>query len=105
MNVLPGDGPLRPDGAPGPVGAGRRVGFRPEAVRLGGTGAAATVERVDVVGEDAYAYLRLADGGAPVTARVPAAARPAAGDAARVAVRWADVHLFDAGTGHRVTPP
>jgi ABC-type sugar transport system ATPase subunit len=105
MNVLPGDGPLVPDGARGPVDPGHRIGFRPEAVRLGDTGALATVERVDVVGEDAYAYLRLADGGAPVTARVPASARPVAGAAARVAVGWADVHLFDAGTGHRVPWP
>ncbi len=104
MNVLPGDGPLVPDGAPGAPGPDRQLGFRPEAVRLGDTGADATVQRVDVVGEDAYAYLRLADGGAPVTARVPAAARPVAGDHARLTVRWADVHLFDAGTGRRVTP-
>jgi ABC-type sugar transport system ATPase subunit len=103
MNVLPGDGPVLPDGAPSPIEAGHQVGFRPEAVRLGTAGAVATVERIDVVGEDAYAYLRLADGGAAVTARVPAAGRPAAGDAVRVAVRWADVHLFDAGTGRRVT--
>ncbi|MEV6489230.1 ABC transporter ATP-binding protein [Actinoplanes sp. NPDC051633] len=105
MNVLPGDGPLVPDGAPGPVGGRHRIGVRPEAVRVGDIGAAAIVERVDVVGEDAYAFLRLADGGAPVTARVPASARPVVGESIRVAVRWADVHLFDAGTGHRVTSP
>ena len=105
MNLLPAGGPLVPDGMPAPPDPGRQVGFRPEAVRLGDTGAAAVVERVDVVGEDAYAYLRLAEGGAVVTARVPAATRPAVGDAARVAVRWADVHVFDAETGRRVPQP
>jgi ABC-type sugar transport system ATPase subunit len=105
MNLLPAAGPVTPEGAPPAPAPGWRLGFRPDAVRLGDTGAAAAVERVDVVGEDAYPYLRLADGGALVTARVPAAARPAVGDATRVAVRWADVHVFDGDTGRRVAQP
>jgi ABC-type sugar transport system ATPase subunit len=100
MNLLPGDGPLRPSGmAPD---AGRTVGFRPEAVRIGrsGDGVSATVERVDVVGEDAHAYLRV--GTLAVVARVPASARPKAGDEVGLTVRWADEHIFEAGTGRRV---
>jgi sn-glycerol 3-phosphate transport system ATP-binding protein/multiple sugar transport system ATP-binding protein len=60
------------------------------------------VERVDVVGEDAYAYVRV--GEHVVAARVPAAGRPAVGRSERVGVRWPDVHVFDAATGKRVTP-
>ncbi|MCM0677410.1 TOBE domain-containing protein, partial [Micromonospora phytophila] len=66
-------------------------------------GADATVDRVEVVGEDAYAYLTLA-GGPPVVARVPAARRPDRGAGVRVGVNWADVHLFHAGSGRRHTP-
>jgi hypothetical protein len=66
-------------------------------------GAAAVVDRVEVVGEDAYAYLSLA-GGPPVVARVPADRRPARGAAVRVDVRWADVHVFHAGSGLRWAP-
>ncbi|MDR7278518.1 ABC transporter ATP-binding protein [Catenuloplanes atrovinosus] len=98
MNVLPAVGPLAPDGALAP---GRRIGFRPEAVRLGAEGTAAVVERVDLVGEDAYAYLRLADGGELIVARVPAASRPAVADPVRVTVGGADVHVFDEA-GRRV---
>ncbi|MBG0568831.1 ABC transporter ATP-binding protein [Actinoplanes aureus] len=102
MNLVPAGGPVAPEGMPEALGPERLLGFRPEAVRLDptGSGAPATVERVDVVGEDAHAYLRLADH--LIVARVPASARPAPGDPAEVAVRWADVHVFDAGTGQRV---
>jgi ABC-type sugar transport system ATPase subunit len=104
MNLLPAAGPVTPSGTPpaGLAGAGElRIGFRPGAVTLGtADGAAAVVERVEVVGEDAYAYLTLA-GGEPVVARVPADRRPAKGAAVRVTVRWPDVHVFHAGTGRR----
>jgi len=101
MNLLPGDGPFRPPGMD--PDAGRIVGFRPEAVVLGAldTGVTAVVERVDVVGEDAYAYLRA--GTLPVVARVPASTRPAPGDKVDLTVRWTDQHVFDAATGRRVT--
>ena len=118
MNLLPADGPLRVPGVP--PSAGRQIGIRPEAVRLAPTGpdtagtgmdvaagtgpdaagATGTVERVEVIGEDAYVYLRV--GGHRLVARVPAAARPAVGTAARVTVGPADVHLFDTATGQRV---
>ncbi|MGC4789447.1 ABC transporter ATP-binding protein [Micromonospora sp. DT178] len=107
MNLLPAGGPLTPGGT-APVdraGAGElEIGFRPEAVVLDAPdGAAATVDRVEVVGEDAYAYLTLA-GGHPVVARVPAARRPGRGAPVRVGVRWADVHVFHAGSGRRYAP-
>jgi ABC-type sugar transport system ATPase subunit len=159
MNLLPALGSFAPSGSPPPGLSGRAaeltIGFRPEAVALGGSrgaaamvdpldadgggsggaaavvdpvevdgggsggaaavvdpvevdgggsgGAAAVVDRVEVVGEDAYAYLTLA-GGQPIVARVPAGRRPDRGARVRVNVRWADVHLFHAGSGHRYTP-
>ncbi|MEV4466437.1 ABC transporter ATP-binding protein [Micromonospora echinofusca] len=106
MNLFPADGPLRPDGAPVP-GADQddmEIGFRPEAVVLDAAeGTDATVERVEVVGEDAYAYLTLA-GAHRVVARVPAARRPERGATVRVGVRWADAHVFHAGSGRRYAP-
>jgi ABC-type sugar transport system ATPase subunit len=95
MNLLPADGPL-----PGLAASGRLVGVRPAALRLGPDGTAATVERVEVVGEDAHVYLRA--GEQPLVARVSAADPPAPGSEVRVAVRQADVHVFDAATGQRV---
>jgi hypothetical protein len=66
------------------------------------TGAAGLVERVEVVGEDAYAYVRVREH--LVAARVPAVERPVVGEPERVSVRWPDVHVFDAVTGRRVPP-
>ncbi|SCL43969.1 carbohydrate ABC transporter ATP-binding protein, CUT1 family [Micromonospora citrea] len=106
MNLLPADGPLRPGGDPPPgvEAGGMRIGFRPEAVTLDAAdGTDATVDRVEVVGEDAYAYLTLA-AGHPVVARVPAARRPGRGAAVRVAVHWPDVHVFHADSGRRYAP-
>jgi len=106
MNLLPADGPLRPIGSPSDVElvAGRQVGFRAEAVALGHSGGeSGLVERVDVIGEDAYAYIRVA--GSVVVARVPAALRPSEGDEVHIAVRWPDTHLFDAGSGRRLASP
>jgi ABC-type sugar transport system ATPase subunit len=109
MNLLPADGPLRPLGEPPqpPPGPGRLLGFRPDAVRLGradgvvgSDGVIGVVERVDVVGDDAYAYVRVAD--RTVVGRVRAAGRPAVGDKTLVAVEWSDVHVFDEATGRRV---
>ncbi|HCT75183.1 MAG TPA: ABC transporter ATP-binding protein [Micromonosporaceae bacterium] len=94
MNLLPGDGPIRPpDMFPEP---GWLIGVRPEAVVLGGEGVAGLVERVDVVGEDAYVYVRV--GEHLVCARVPSRGKPSG----RVTVSVSDVHLFDAATGRRV---
>jgi ABC-type sugar transport system ATPase subunit len=103
MTLLPADGPLRISGvAPS---ADRIIGVRPEAVRLSADGfgagiTSATVERVEVVGEDAYVYLRAGRHG--LVARVRASDRPAPGTDVRVSADAADVHEFDATTGHRV---
>ncbi|MEU4643628.1 ABC transporter ATP-binding protein [Micromonospora sp. NPDC023814] len=105
MNLLPAAGVLVPSGT-APIRAAEEleIGFRPEAVTLDAAdGTDATVDRVEVVGEDAYAYLTLA-GGHPVVARVPAARRPERGAAVRVGVRWADVHVFHAASGRRYAP-
>ncbi|HEX2773592.1 MAG TPA: TOBE domain-containing protein, partial [Micromonosporaceae bacterium] len=67
-----------------------------------GAGAPATVERVEVVGEDAYVYLRAGEHG--LAARVRAADRPAPGDPVWVSARPDDVHHFDAATGRRIEP-
>lgn len=98
MNLLPGDGPVRPpDFYPEP---GWLIGFRPEAVVLGRAGdPLGSVSRVDVVGEDSYVYLSV--GGQSVVARVRTANRPHLGAAIRVGVRRSDLHLFDAATGRR----
>ncbi|WP_117209964.1 ABC transporter ATP-binding protein [Allorhizocola rhizosphaerae] len=98
MNLLPGDGPVRPrDLFPEP---GWLIGFRAEAVLLGHTGdPLGTVTRVDVVGEDSYVYLSVS--GSPVVARVRTSEKPRIGAAIRVGVRREDVHLFDAATGRR----
>jgi ABC-type sugar transport system ATPase subunit len=108
MTLLPADGPLRIPGVR--PSADRLVGLRPEAFRISadgataadGPGAQATVERVEVVGEDAYVYLRAGEHG--LTARVLAADRPSPGTAVRVSAEPADVHQFEATTGNRVGP-
>ncbi|HEV3474520.1 MAG TPA: ABC transporter ATP-binding protein [Actinomycetota bacterium] len=108
MNVLPAvvdGGQLRlgPFRLPLPRGVqpGPRVevGIRPAAVRIGdpARGEPATVELVEVAGEDAYVHLRA--GEIRVVAAVPARARPQAGDQARVAFDPDDVYVFDADTG------
>jgi ABC-type sugar transport system ATPase subunit len=106
MNLLPANGPVRPRGSQAAaVGSANQIGFRPESVVLGAVdGAPGKVERVDVVSEDAYAYVRL-DGGVTVAARVQARGRPAVGEAVTVSVGWADVHVFDVVTGRRVGNP
>ncbi len=94
MNLLPGDGPLRPAGLyPEP---GWLIGLRPEALVLGGEGPEGVVERVDVVGEDAYVYVRV--GEHLVCARVPSRDKPSG----RVTLRATEAHVFDAATGRRI---
>ncbi|MDP9445181.1 MAG: ABC transporter ATP-binding protein [Actinomycetota bacterium] len=100
MNLLPATGPLP---VPGAVTPGLEVGVRPDALRLGGDGPVAQVDRVEVVGGDAHVYLGL--GGHELVARVPASQRPAAGHQVHVSAETADLHLFDAMTGRRVAVP
>ena len=102
MNLLPADGPLRVAGVPS--AADRQLGVRPESLRLAdpaaGDAAEGTVERVEVIGEDSYVYLRV--DAHRLVARVPTAARPRVGDRVRATARREDVHLFDTTTGLRV---
>jgi ABC-type sugar transport system ATPase subunit len=101
MNLLPAVGAFAPSGPPpgGTAMMDLTMGFRAEAVTLG-DGNAAVVERVEVVGEDAYVYATLA-GGQPIVARVPSSRRPARGETVRAGVRWTDVHLFHTASGQR----
>ena len=101
MNLLPARRPAAAGGAPGVPGCGRldRLPARGGAARprVGPVTAAGVVERVDVVGEDAYVYVRA--GGAP--GRRPGAGRRAAPARRAVTgpVRWPDAHVFDAAAG------
>lgn len=117
MNLVPTDGPWQPP-ATGGVPA-RQLGFRPETVRLGGLhrvgadpsghnpnetdgsgeifagfAAEGTIDRVDVIGDDALVYVQV--GSHTIASRVGAAGRRPLGARVRVAVRWSDVHFFDA---------
>lgn len=106
MNLVPATGPLAPSSAAGSEHL--LIGIRPDALLLGGEGAAATVERVDVLGSDVHVQLALAhpSGGdskpIQVLARVPTASRPQVGAAVRVSTDPAMMHVFDAATGRRV---
>ena len=102
MNLLPAAGPLPVPGVP--PNPGRQIGVRPEAVQIGDPGGVvAIVERVEVVGEDSYVYLRLA--GHEIVARVASVGRPESGARLPISVRPGDVHVFDAATGRRVSGP
>ena len=90
-----------------PAGAEVTVGVRPEHLRLapavGGEGLAARVERLDYLGAESWAHLRLTDGTAAV-ARVGAddrSVRP--GDAVRLQPDLAKLLVFDRD-GARVRP-
>jgi ABC-type sugar transport system ATPase subunit len=99
MNLVPGDGPLRPPDVV--ADASRTIGFRPEAVFLDAEAPTkGRVDRVDVVGEDAHAYVRVAE--LEVVARVEAGTRPSVGEDVGVSIRWAAAHVFDTATGQRV---
>jgi ABC-type sugar transport system ATPase subunit len=113
MNVLPASlhegevraGPfrLRPRDMSSVGGRGIEVGVRPAAVRIGGAGEPATVELVEVSGEDAYVHL--AASGVRLVATVAASGRPAVGAEVRVAIPESDVYIFDAKTGESLSHP
>jgi len=100
MNMLPGDGPLRPAGLSAGLAVDRLLGIRPDAVILGDHGMAASVARVDIIGADAHVHLRV--GNDELVARVPTGRRPQPGENLRVSVSDHDVHQFDASTGVRL---
>jgi ABC-type sugar transport system ATPase subunit len=77
---------------------GAELGVRPEHVRIGAEGAAATrVDLVEVAGSEAYVHLENG-----LVAHVASDARPAEGAEVRVAIRPEDARLFDAATGERL---
>jgi multiple sugar transport system ATP-binding protein len=81
-----------------PVPDGAVLGVRPEHVRLGAEGAAATrVDLVEIAGSEAFVHLENG-----LVAHVAAEARPAEGAEVRVAIRREDARLFDAGSGERI---
>jgi ABC-type sugar transport system ATPase subunit len=115
MNVIPADvhegevraGPfrVRPAKTPPLEGKSIELGIRPAAVRIGGGDAAerATVELVEVSGEDAYVHVTAS--GTRIVATVPASSRPEPGADVGVTIDPADVYLFDAESGAALSYP
>ena len=103
MNLLTADDALRLLDSPArsATAPAHSIGFRPEAVIIDGAAddPLGLVERVDVIGEDAYVYARVA--GHLVVARTSRDERPALGDRVSVCVKPDHLHLFDAD-GRRI---
>ncbi len=78
-----------------------RIGLRPEAVSVSGTGVLpATVDFVERLGDRTLVYTRLSDGTA-ITAEDKGVSRVAMGDNIHLNIDGARAHLFDAeGRGH-----
>ena len=96
--VIPGsDGPVL-----GPARPGLIAGIRPESLRLAETGIAARVTHGEYLGADTVMACTVADGQS-LLVRLPG--RVGLGDGAEVRFAFdpADLHLFDAGTGRRLT--
>jgi sn-glycerol 3-phosphate transport system ATP-binding protein len=99
MNLLPlvpGAGGLVAAGTQGPVlGAeGAAAGIRPEALRLGEAGLAATVVHAEYLGADTVLQCRV--GESTVLARLPGRVMPPTGSNVRLGFDAGDVHLFGA---------
>jgi multiple sugar transport system ATP-binding protein len=77
-----------------------RLGVRPEDVLLGDAGFPATVKVVEPTGHESIVLMSLA--GTPITARVPAHVRLAAGETVSVTFRTAKMHVFDRASGLRM---
>jgi ABC-type sugar transport system ATPase subunit len=103
MNVLTADDGLRLLGSleRSVTPPAHSIGFRPEAVIIDRTAddPLGLIERVDVIGEDAYVYARVA--GHVVVARTSREERPAPGDRVGVSVKPGHLHCFDAD-GRRI---
>jgi multiple sugar transport system ATP-binding protein len=88
----------------GDVAAGRAVSaaVRPEHVDIDERGAlTGTIGVVENLGHETYVFVETTDG--RVCLLVDRARRPRQGDAVRLAVRAAHVHLFDPATGQRIS--
>ena len=93
-----------PIAAAGAAAAGCAVSaaVRPEHVDIDERGAlAGTIGVVENLGHETYVFVETADG--RVCLLVDRARRPRQGDAVRLAVRAAHVHLFDPATGQRIS--
>ena len=113
MNVVPASrqdgevvaGPFRVRPR-GPLEARKvELGVRPSAVRLGDVaqGERATVELVEVSGEDAYVHITAA--GVRLVATVPASSRPEPGSEVGVSIDDSDAYIFDADGGATLSHP
>ena len=80
---------------PGPV----TLGIRPEHITLAADGIPLTVELVEPLGSETLVHGRMADG-TPLLAKLNGAAP--VGDAVRVALDPAELHVFDRQTGRRL---
>jgi ABC-type sugar transport system ATPase subunit len=90
-------------GALPPAGSPVVVGARPEALGVDSAGPlGATVTIVEMLGAEAHVICRLDDGTRLVVRQSALAARPAPGEAVRVAVDPSGLHLFDAADGERL---
>jgi multiple sugar transport system ATP-binding protein len=80
------------------------LGFRPESLeRVAEGGLVITVDLVEELGSDAFAYGKLADGeGTVVVARVDPRNTPAIGDALHLQIRPGELHVFSGGDGQRL---
>jgi multiple sugar transport system ATP-binding protein len=82
------------------------LGVRPEALAVGqdGSGFDVTVEVVEELGADAYAFVTADVDGMPqtLTVRVDPNNVPARGAVVRLHIKRDDIHLFDAATGARL---
>ncbi len=84
------------------AGEGRLLGVRPEDIRLGAEGIAATVENVEYHGADSIVACRI--GSETLTVRLQRAAHLAPGAAVKLAWNPGAAHFFDATNGRRIEP-
>ena len=88
---------------PGHAAHGLLLGVRPEDIRIGTEGLAATVENVEYLGADSIVACRA--GSETLTVRLPRAAHLAPGAGVKLSWQSAAAHYFDAATGLRAEPP
>ena len=79
---------------PAMLRAAHRLGIRPEAIRLGDTGLAATVESIEYLGADQIVRVRVGD--ELLLVRAPAESYRSVGDTVRLDWRGDAVHFYDA---------
>jgi ABC-type sugar transport system ATPase subunit len=115
MNVVPAEiragaveaGPfsLRLRGLGHVKAKGVELGVRPAVVNVGppGRGKRATVELVEVSGEEAYVHVVAGD--VRLVATVPASTRPDLGKQVGVTIKPSDAYLFDAESGEALLHP